>query len=72
MFIYKTNGNTVPASVIPNATSLPDVAKEFFKKRGGDVVFQSSFSMYTAAGEVQPGWLASQSDMQADDWDVVS
>lgn len=28
--------------------------------------------MYTAQGTHQPGWLASQADMLADDWDVVS
>jgi len=27
--------------------------------------------MYTAAGTMQPGWLASQADMLADDWMVV-
>lgn len=27
--------------------------------------------MYTATGEFQPGWLASQTDMLAEDWDIV-
>jgi hypothetical protein len=27
--------------------------------------------MYTATGEMQPGWLASQTDMLAEDWGVV-
>lgn len=27
--------------------------------------------MYTAQGKHQPGWLASQADMLADDWEVV-
>lgn len=27
--------------------------------------------MYTASGEFQPGWLASQTDMLAEDWVVV-
>ena len=29
------------------------------------------FSMFTANGYWQPGWLASQSDLLADDWVVV-
>lgn len=29
------------------------------------------FAMYTAKKEWQPGWLASQSDMLADDWTVI-
>lgn len=28
--------------------------------------------MYTATGEFQPGWLASQTDMLADDWVIVA
>ena len=27
--------------------------------------------MYTAQGNFQPGWLASQADMLADDWDII-
>jgi len=71
MFIYRTVGNTVSKDFIPKFTSLPDTVKDFLSKKGEDVIFQSSFTMYTAAGEMQPGWLASQSDMQADDWDIV-
>lgn len=68
MFIYRTVGNTVSKDFIPKFASLPPTVKTFLEERGTDVVFQSSFTMYTAAGEMQPGWLASQSDMQADDW----
>jgi hypothetical protein len=68
MFIYKTVGNTVSKDFIPKFASLPASVKTFLEQRGTDVVFQSSFTMYTAAGEMQPGWLASQSDMQAEDW----
>lgn len=28
--------------------------------------------MYTAAGAMQPGWLASQADLLAEDWEVVN
>lgn len=28
--------------------------------------------MMTATGQMQPGWLASQTDMLADDWSVVA
>lgn len=72
MFIYKTVGNTVSKDFIPKFASLPPVVKKFLEERGTDVVFQPSFTMYTAAGEMQPGWLASQSDMQAEDWDIVN
>lgn len=32
---------------------------------------QPYFAMYTASKQWQPGWLASQADMLADDWFVV-
>lgn len=71
MFIYKTVGNTVSKDFIPKFASLPDSVKNFLLEKGEDVVFQSSLTMYTAAGEMQPGWLASQSDMLAQDWDII-
>lgn len=71
MFIYRTVGNTVSKDFIPKFASLPQSVKDFLEAKGEDIVFQASFTMYTAAGEMQPGWLASQSDMQADDWGIV-
>ena len=35
------------------------------------VTINSHIDMFTAAGEFQPGWLASQADMQANDWLVA-
>lgn len=32
---------------------------------------QPYFAMFTAAGQWQPGWLASQADMLADDWMIA-
>lgn len=32
---------------------------------------QAYFAMYTASGDWQPGWLASQEDMLAEDWCVI-
>ncbi len=71
MFICKTVGNTVPKHMIPSFKSLPQSVIDFLEERGTDVVFQPSFTMYTAAGEMQPGWLASQSDMLANDWCIL-
>lgn len=60
MFVYKTVGNTVSKDFIPKFASLPDKVKAFLSEKGEDVVFHASITMYTAAGEMQPGWLASQ------------
>lgn len=37
----------------------------------GPSTINAHIDMKTATGEMQPGWLASQTDMLADDWDVV-
>lgn len=37
----------------------------------GHVTINPHIDMYTATGEMQPGWLASQTDMLAEDWQVV-
>ena len=71
MFVYKTVGNTVPKDKIPLFVSLPEQVKSFLEKKGKDVVFNPQITMYTAAGEMQPGWLASQADILAEDWGIV-
>lgn len=34
--------------------------------------YEPCICMFTAQGKHQPGWLASQADMLADDWEIVS
>lgn len=38
----------------------------------GDLPVGGYFVMWTAQGVWQPGWLASQADMLAEDWEVVA
>lgn len=45
-----------------------DTANPLFKE---DVIVDSFIVMKTASGSLQPGWLASQADMLAEDWVVV-
>lgn len=71
MFVYKTVGNTVSSDFIPKFASLPQSVKDFLAEKGKDVVFHASITMYTAAGEMQPGWLASQADILATDWEIL-
>lgn len=37
----------------------------------GDLHVQPYIVLWTARGDWQPGWLASQADMLADDWAIV-
>lgn len=71
MFVYKTVGNTVNKDFIPKFASLPQAVKNFLSAKGEDVVFHPSITMYTAQGAMQPGWLASQTDIMAEDWEVA-
>lgn len=38
----------------------------------GKVTINAHIDMFTATGEMQPGWLASQTDMLADDWEITT
>lgn len=70
-FVYRTVGNIVSKDFIPKFASLPDAVKAFLSKRGEDVVFNSSLTLYNAQGQMQPGWLPSQGDLTATDWQIV-
>lgn len=45
---------------------------EFARQNGGVATVLPSITMKTATGEILMGWLASQTDMLAEDWLVVS
>ena len=70
MFIVQAGGYSIPKDQLrPNSL----ISKEFLESRGCDsMVIQKHFDMWTAQNEYQTGWLASQSDMQANDWVEVT
>ena len=72
MWLYQTVGNTVSKDFIPKFASLPQAAKDKLTALDIDVVFNPSITMFTAAREMQPGWLASQADILAEDWIVIN
>ena len=45
--------------------------KELAERNGGSVKALGSIRMLTAQGEVLTGWLASQSDLLATDWETA-
>ena len=45
--------------------------RAFAERNGGSATVLPSITMKTATGEILMGWLASQTDMLADDWMVV-
>jgi hypothetical protein len=69
MFIIRAGGYSVPKDQL---RSNGPITAEFLESRGCDEMFiQPHFDMWTAQNQYQTGWLASQSDMQADDWVIV-
>lgn len=44
---------------------------EFARQNGGKAVVQPCITMKNAQDEIQMGWAATQSDMLAEDWEVV-
>jgi len=62
MFIFLVNGSTFKVNRAP----LLGIYKE-----GTDITYLPHIDMKTASGEIVP-WLASQSDMLEEDWEIVS
>lgn len=58
----------MPAVVIPEGV-VNGRTKQFVPT--GDLNCQPYLAMWTAKREWQPGWLASQADMLANDWEIV-
>ena len=44
---------------------------EYARQNGGSAVVLPCITMKTATGEILMGWMASQTDMLADDWGVI-
>ena len=63
MFVAYMPGYTIPEQNVNGRT------KHFVPT--GDLQVKPYFAMLAADGGWQPGWLASQADMLAHDWEVV-
>jgi Protein of unknown function (DUF2829) len=61
----------LPAALVPVSWIKEPHLKEIAETRGGLVECLASIRMRTATGDVLTGWLASQSDMFAEDWEII-
>jgi len=52
--------------------SLRFTVKATKTTRGLDRVYEPVICLFTAQGKHQPGWVPSQADMLADDWELVN
>lgn len=64
------NGKGMWLILIPGSPQVVPVANTPYSRAGivKETNICAHIDMFTAAGEMQPGWLASQADMLAEDW----
>lgn len=65
MFLAYMPEFTIPSGMVNGRTAK-------FVPADTDVMCGAYISMWTAQGIWQPGWLASQPDLLATDWEIVS
>ena len=83
MFIFERPSDSIPVqTVIENIKSIPDSVKLYLHNKykhdyvgaSGEVFkvnFDAYLCMYTANGSIVNGWLASQTDILAEDWVII-
>lgn len=69
MFLFLLPGGTIPTSAIHDP-----MLRRVIEKEVKHVTFQAldSICMFTADKKILTGWLASQSDMLAEDWEILN
>lgn len=67
------NGKGMWLILVNGSPNIKPVAGTPYSKAGivEEVNIDAHIDMFTAQKSMQPGWLASQSDMLAEDWEVI-
>lgn len=76
MFVFLRPADTIESDMISKIKSLPNAVKFHYQDRRDrglqfSVQFGEYFCMRDAQGHIVNGWLASQTDMLANDWEEV-
>lgn len=83
MFVFMRPSDELTVDFIVNKVkSLPDSVKDFYNKvyveNGKEIPqsevkikFNAYLCMYASDGSIINGWLASQTDMLAEDWEIL-
>lgn len=75
MFIFMRPADTLTADFIVNKVkSLPESLKKWIAKNHGEndeIKFGAYLCLKAADGSIANGWLPSQTDMLAEDWEIV-
>jgi hypothetical protein len=66
------NGKGMWLVLVPSSVGITFTEGSIYHKAGlANGTINAHIDMKTATGEMQPGWLASQADMLAEDWVVL-
>lgn len=68
MFIYLVRGQQIEKCNLRNEARLHLEVKDYHHE---EITINSHIDMKAADGSIVVGWLASQTDMLAEDWEVV-
>lgn len=60
-----------PAAIVKAEWCKDPMLKAIAESNGGEIPALGTICMLTAQKEIRSGWLASQSDMLAEDWEVI-
>ncbi len=83
MFVFMRPSDHITTDIIPNIKSLPYSVKQWIDKNMDDkvnrgeqgltkVYFSAYLCMKAADNTIVNGWLASQTDMLAEDWCILN
>lgn len=61
-----------PATNVKAEWCKDPMLKELAEKNGGEIPALGTICMFTAQKEILTGWLASQTDILSEDWEIVS
>jgi len=68
VFIFRQVPSNIPATVIPNMTSLPSCVKVEIARRGTGLQYDNQIAMVDPDSNVC-GWVPSPADLFAEDWE---
>lgn len=72
MYVFMRPADNLKVDFIPSVKSLPQSVKDDLSKSDNDAVpFSAYLCMKAADGSIVNGWLASQTDLLANDWTVI-
>lgn len=75
MFVFQRPSDVISFDMIEKIKSLPDSVKKYYSGRADldqGITFTGYLCMKAADHTIVNGWLASQTDMLAEDWEIVS